>query len=63
MVMHPSLGADAIDSLSIIGGIDPKMSVPLLLAVLYYSNLLSQTNVPCQSLLVRQLIHFLYLQI
>lgn len=63
MVMHPSLGADAIGSLSIIGGIDPKMSVPLLLAVLYYSNLLSQTNVPCQSLLVRRLIHFLYLQI
>ncbi|XP_010514478.1 PREDICTED: protein RST1-like isoform X3 [Camelina sativa] len=55
MVMHPSLGADGIDSLNIIGGIDPKMSVPLLLAVLYYSNLLSRTHVPCQSLLSKLL--------
>ncbi|EOA23150.1 hypothetical protein CARUB_v10016560mg [Capsella rubella] len=55
MVMHPSLGADGIDSLNIIGGIDPTMSVPLLLAVLYYSNLLSRTNVPCQSLLPKLL--------
>ncbi|KAL9292968.1 Protein RST1 [Arabidopsis thaliana] len=55
MVMHPSLGADAIGSLTIIGGIDSKMSVPLLLAVLYFSNLLSRTNVPCQSLLSKLL--------
>lgn len=55
LVMHPSLGPDAIDSLTTIGGIDPKMSVPLLLAVLYYSNLLSRSDIPCQSLLVRLL--------
>ncbi|CAA7046600.1 unnamed protein product [Microthlaspi erraticum] len=55
LVMHPSLGPDAIDSLSVIGRIDPKMSVPLLLAVLYYSNLLSRTDVPCQSLLSKLL--------
>ncbi|XP_024006795.1 protein RST1 isoform X2 [Eutrema salsugineum] len=55
LVMHPSLGPEAIDSLSAIGGIDPKMSVPLLLVVLYYSNLLSRTDVPCQSLLTKLL--------
>ncbi|KAH0923800.1 hypothetical protein HID58_023818 [Brassica napus] len=55
LVMHPSLGPDAIDSLTAVGGIDPKMSVPLLLVVLYYSNLLSRTNVPCQSLLSKLL--------
>ncbi|KAG2261355.1 hypothetical protein Bca52824_068434 [Brassica carinata] len=55
LVMHPSLGPDAIDSLTALGGIDPKMSVPLLLVVLYYSNLLSRTNVPCQSLLSKLL--------
>ncbi|KAL1203391.1 Protein RST1 [Cardamine amara subsp. amara] len=55
LVMHPSLGAEAIDSLTTIGGIDPKMSVPLLLAVLYYSNLLSRTDVPCQNILSKLL--------
>ncbi|KAL0658136.1 hypothetical protein Bca4012_078721 [Brassica carinata] len=55
LVMHPSLGPDAIDSLTAVGGIDPKMSVPLLLVVLYYSNLLSRTNLPCQSLLSKLL--------
>lgn len=55
LVMHPSLGPDAIDSLTALGGIDPKMSVPLLLVVLYFSNLLSRTDVPRQSLLVRLL--------
>ncbi|KFK33679.1 hypothetical protein AALP_AA5G045700 [Arabis alpina] len=55
LVFHLSLGPDAIDSLSAIGGIDPKMSVPLLLAVLYYSNLLSRPGVPCQSLLPKLL--------
>lgn len=62
LVMHRSLGPEAIDSLTTIGGIDPKMSVPLLLAVLYYSNLLSRTDVPCQSLLVR-LLSFIFLLI
>ncbi|CAH8361043.1 unnamed protein product [Eruca vesicaria subsp. sativa] len=55
LVMHPSLGPDAIDSLTAVGSIDPKMSVPLLLVVLYYSNLLSRTNVPGQSLLSKLL--------
>ncbi|CAN8266162.1 unnamed protein product [Cochlearia groenlandica] len=55
LVRHPSLGHDAIDSLIAIGGIDPKMSVPLLLLVLYYSNLFSRTDVPCQSLLSKLL--------
>lgn len=59
LVMHPSLGPDAIDSLTAVGGIDPKMSVPLLLVVLYYSNLLSRTNVLCQSLLV-SLLSFIF---
>ncbi|KAJ0254105.1 Protein RST1 [Hirschfeldia incana] len=55
LVMHPSLGPEAIDSLTAVGSVDPKMSVPLLLVVLYYSNLLSRTNVPCQSLLSKLL--------
>lgn len=38
-VMHRSLGRYAIDSLAAVGLMDPKMGLPLLLAVLFYTKI------------------------
>ncbi|XP_010555953.1 PREDICTED: protein RST1 [Tarenaya hassleriana] len=55
LVIHPSLGSDAIDILAATGVMDPKMAVPLLLAVLYYSNIFSRKDNPCRNALPKLL--------
>ncbi|GAV70241.1 DUF3730 domain-containing protein [Cephalotus follicularis] len=55
MVMHPSLGGTAIDSLAAIGIMDPKLGVPLLLAVLFYNNLLTRRDAVDQNILPKLL--------
>ncbi|XP_042487971.1 protein RST1-like isoform X3 [Macadamia integrifolia] len=37
LVMHNSLGSSAIDSLAAIGLMDPRLGIPLLLAILFYN--------------------------
>lgn len=55
LVMHPSLGTAAIDCLTAMGVMDPKLGVPLLLAVLYYNNIFTKKVVSCQNLLPKLL--------
>ncbi|XP_021298973.1 protein RST1 isoform X2 [Herrania umbratica] len=45
LVMHPSLGSSAIDALASIGIMDPKLGVPLLLAILFYNNIFIRKDV------------------
>lgn len=40
-VLHPSLGRYAIGSLEAIGLMDPKMGLPMLLAIIFYNRILS----------------------
>ncbi|OMO69375.1 Armadillo-type [Corchorus olitorius] len=42
LVMHPSLGSAAIDALASIGVMNPKLGVPLLLAILFYNNIFTK---------------------
>ncbi|KAJ7970794.1 Protein RST1 [Quillaja saponaria] len=52
LLMHPSLGATALDSLAALGVMDPKLGVPLLLTILFYSNIFTTKNViSCDMLL------------
>lgn len=41
LVMHDKLGSSAVDLLAVVSIMDPKLGVPLLLAVLYYNNIFS----------------------
>ncbi|KAL5864319.1 hypothetical protein ACOSQ3_001833 [Xanthoceras sorbifolium] len=45
LVMHPSLGSSTIDTSAAIGLLDPKLGVPLLLVILFYSNVFSRKDV------------------
>ncbi|CAI8598473.1 unnamed protein product [Vicia faba] len=48
LLIHPSMGAAAVDSLSSIAIMDPKLGVPLLLAIMFYTMtpLVVQTILP-----------------
>lgn len=37
LVMHPTMGRSAVDSLAALGIMDPKVGVPLLLSILFYN--------------------------
>ncbi|KAL6960557.1 hypothetical protein U1Q18_038320 [Sarracenia purpurea var. burkii] len=41
LVMHGKLGSSAVDFLAVIGIIEPKLNIPLLLVVLFYNNIFS----------------------
>lgn len=41
LVMHHMLGSSAVDLLAVTGNLDPKLGVPLLLVILFYSNMFS----------------------
>ncbi|XVF14059.1 hypothetical protein REPUB_Repub09cG0024100 [Reevesia pubescens] len=55
LVMHPSLGTAAIDALASIGIMDPKLGVPLLLAILFYINIFTRKDVSYQNMLPKLL--------
>lgn len=56
LLMHPSLGSSAVDAFAAVGMMDPKLGVPLLLAILFYSNIFTRKDVICQNKLVRFLV-------
>ncbi|GLU02102.1 hypothetical protein SLE2022_193690 [Rubroshorea leprosula] len=55
LLMHPSLGSSAIDSLKSISIMDPKLGVTLLLAILFYNNIFTGKDVNRQSMLPKLL--------
>jgi hypothetical protein len=52
LLIHPSMGAAAVDSLSSIAVMDPKLGVPLLLAIMFYSNIFTSNDIICHDMLV-----------
>jgi hypothetical protein len=52
LVMHQSLGSAALDSLAAIGVMDAKLGVPLLLAILFYSNIFTRNDIISHNMLV-----------
>ncbi|CAL5325285.1 unnamed protein product [Camellia sinensis] len=44
LVMHGKLGSSAVEFLAVIGIMDPKLGVPLLLTILFYTNIFSGTG-------------------
>ncbi|XP_065878265.1 protein RST1 isoform X2 [Euphorbia lathyris] len=55
LVAHESLGKIALDMLATIGILDPKQGVPLLLAVLFYSNIVTKNDIDSHDLLPKLL--------
>ncbi|KAJ6965744.1 hypothetical protein NC652_003584 [Populus alba x Populus x berolinensis] len=55
LVMHRSFGDTAIDLLGAIGIVDPKQGVPLLLAILFYSNIFTSKDISYQNMLPKLL--------
>ncbi|WJX72238.1 hypothetical protein P8452_56136 [Trifolium repens] len=55
LLIHPSMGAAVVDSLSSIAVMDPKLGVPLLLAIMFYSNIFTSNDIICHDMLVSQL--------
>ncbi|XP_056699417.1 protein RST1 isoform X3 [Spinacia oleracea] len=55
LVVHQSLGSYAIETLAALNSMEPKLGVPLLLAVLYYCNLLRSNIKYCDELLLKLL--------
>ncbi|KAJ9135366.1 hypothetical protein P3X46_032557 [Hevea brasiliensis] len=55
LVMHQSLGNIAIDLLATIGAMDPKLGVPLLLAILFYCNIFTRNDINYQDMLPKLL--------
>ncbi|KAJ6775784.1 FOCADHESIN FAMILY MEMBER [Salix koriyanagi] len=55
LVMHRSIGDAAIDLLGAIGIVDPKQGVPLLLAILFYSNIFTGKDTSYQNMLPKLL--------
>ncbi|WCJ21056.1 ARM repeat superfamily protein [Euphorbia peplus] len=55
LVAHQSLRHIALDTLATIGILDPKQGVPLLLAVLFYSNILTKNGIDSNDILPKLL--------
>ncbi|GAU16199.1 hypothetical protein TSUD_298310, partial [Trifolium subterraneum] len=53
LLIHPSMGAAAVDSLSSIAVMDPKLGVPLLLAIMFYSNIFTKNDIICHDMLLK----------
>lgn len=52
LLIHPLMGAAAVDSLAALGILDPKLGVPLLLTVMFYSNIFTRKDVINHDMLV-----------
>ncbi|KAE8651262.1 protein RST1 isoform X2 [Cucumis sativus] len=55
MVVHHSLGTDAVELLAAIGTLDPKIGFQLLLLVLFYCNIFSRKDVQRQDMVLKLL--------
>ncbi|KAJ0962529.1 hypothetical protein J5N97_027651 [Dioscorea zingiberensis] len=55
LLMHPSLGVSAVDSLSAIGVTDPNLGIPMLLVILFYIKTLYGCNGSSHEILIRLL--------
>uniref|UniRef100_A0A803MT51 DUF3730 domain-containing protein n=1 Tax=Chenopodium quinoa TaxID=63459 RepID=A0A803MT51_CHEQI len=55
LVVHQSLGSSAIETLAALSNMEPKLGVSLLLAVLYYCNLLRSNIKDCNEWLLKLL--------
>ncbi|KAK7316466.1 hypothetical protein VNO77_35522 [Canavalia gladiata] len=53
LLIHPLMGAAAVDSLSSIAIMDPKLGLPLLLAIMFYSNIFTKHDVNCHDMLLK----------
>ncbi|XP_061373555.1 protein RST1 isoform X2 [Gastrolobium bilobum] len=53
LFIHPSMGPAAVDSLSSIAIMDPKLGVPLLLTIMFYSNILTRNDVINHDMLLK----------
>ncbi|XP_012568053.1 protein RST1 isoform X2 [Cicer arietinum] len=53
LLIHPSMGAAAVDSLSSIAIMDPRLGVPLLLAIMFYSNIFTRNDIICHDMLLK----------
>ncbi|PNX71467.1 hypothetical protein L195_g027347 [Trifolium pratense] len=53
LLIHPSMGAAAVDSLSSIAVMDPKLGVPLLLEIMFYSNIFTRNDIICHDMLLK----------
>ncbi|KAK7266047.1 hypothetical protein RIF29_18686 [Crotalaria pallida] len=53
LLIHPSMGAAAVDSLSSIAVMDPKLGVPLLLTIMFYSNVFTRKDVIRHDMLLK----------
>jgi len=42
--MHPKLGTSAAESLAMLGASDPRLGMPLFVAILYYSKILCSSG-------------------
>ncbi|MED6107816.1 hypothetical protein PIB30_017705 [Stylosanthes scabra] len=51
LLIHPSMGADSVDTLSSIAIMDPKLGVPLLLTIMFYSNIFTRKDVSSHDML------------
>lgn len=55
LLIHPSMGATAVDSLSSIALMDPKLGVSLLLTIMFYSNIFTRKDAISHDMLVTSL--------
>ncbi|KAM6572330.1 hypothetical protein CsatA_016410 [Cannabis sativa] len=55
LLMHPSLGGVAVDSLTAISIMDPKMGTQFLLAILFYNNIFTKKDDTSQNMLLKLL--------
>lgn len=52
LVIHPTMGRSAVDSLASLGMMDPKVGVPLLLSILFYNKVFCNGDSKSHDLLV-----------
>ncbi|XP_068334570.1 protein RST1 [Pyrus communis] len=55
LVMHQLLGSTALDSLTAIATMDPKVGPQLLLAILFYNNIFTRKDISCYGMLPKLL--------
>ncbi|KAL1356400.1 hypothetical protein HN51_008419 [Arachis hypogaea] len=53
LLIHPSMGAAAVDTLSSIAIMDPRLGVPLLLTIMFYSNIFTRKDVASHDMLLK----------
>ncbi|KAK7381419.1 hypothetical protein VNO78_34092 [Psophocarpus tetragonolobus] len=53
LLIHSSVGAAAVDSLSSIAIMDPKLGVPLLLTIMFYSNIFIRNDINRHDMLLK----------